>query len=107
MDEQRYNMPVKEWYLSSFSDDELGSALPETLGEVEGDYSQYEAVAGQDSNDVLITFKIYDEALNHGDDIYDLMGDADDSVIRERIFWELSDILDVEYDNIYDRWLGY
>ena len=41
-----------------------------------------------------------------GEDFYDFTG-ADDSVIRERIFEELSRRWKVPYNKIYDMWLGY
>lgn len=73
---------VKKWYCSTFPHDDLGRELPEG-----------------------VTFKDYFEALDHYRDIYELMGTAADSIIRERIFERLSEIMDCDYSYIYDQWL--
>ncbi|WP_303841016.1 hypothetical protein [Selenomonas ruminantium] len=39
-----------------------------------------------------------------GVDIYFLLG-VSDSVVRERVFEHLSEIMEVPYDTIYNRWL--
>ena len=72
---------IKDFYLDRYSDDELGFDLADD-----------------------VTFANILEALNDGIDVYDVMG-AGDSVIRERIFQELSELLHVDYDVIYDLWL--
>lgn len=53
--------------------------------------------------DDLIFYDIY-FALVRRVDIYEVLGYAD-STIRERIFSRLADILQVDYDVIYDMWL--
>lgn len=39
-------------------------------------------------------------------DIYELIG-VSDSLIRERLFERLSELLNVDYNVIYDMWLNY
>lgn len=75
---------VKEWYCRTYPTDELGGKLREKL-----------------------TFiKIYELlASGNGDQVYDLMG-VRDSIIREGLFEQLSKILNVEYDYIYQLWLN-
>lgn len=51
-----------------------------------------------------LTFRKVMDALNNEEDIYDVIG-VNDSVVREEIFILLSDLLDVEYDEIYQLWL--
>lgn len=79
---QELNSTVKGWYVSAYPEDDLGRDLPPTK-----------------------RFADYVNALTNGESIDDLMGAAYDSVIRERIFEKLSQILDVDYSAIYDTWL--
>lgn len=51
-----------------------------------------------------LTFRKVMDALNNEEDIYDVIG-VNDSVVREEIFMLLSDLLDIEYDEIYQLWL--
>lgn len=51
-----------------------------------------------------LTFRKVMDALNNEEDIYDAIG-VNDSVVREEIFMLLSDLLDIEYDEIYQLWL--
>lgn len=51
-----------------------------------------------------LTFRKVLDGLNNEENIYDIIG-VDDSVVREEIFILLSDLLDVEYDEIYQLWL--
>ena len=46
-----------------------------------------------------LTFRKVLDALNNEEDIYDIIG-VNDSVVREEIFILLSDLLDIEYDEI-------
>ena len=41
----------------------------------------------------------------HGRDIYDYIG-ADDSIVRERVFTRLSELLNKPYDFIHELWLN-
>ena len=74
---------VKGWYLREYPEDDLGRELPPTK-----------------------RFIDFVNALASGEEVYNLMGAADDSIIRERIFEKLSKILDVSYSEIYYAWLN-
>ena len=52
-----------------------------------------------------ITFGQLNEMIEKGSDMYAEMGTAD-SVIRERCFEKLAEIMNVEYSGIYDKWLA-
>ena len=73
---------VKAWYTATYPNDEAGRDIDKNL-----------------------TFEEVYHALNMNDDIYDTIG-VGDSVIRERIFQELSYIYRVSYDDIYDKWIS-
>tara|TARA_R110000850_G_scaffold231020_1_gene355964 strand:+ start:324 stop:581 length:258 start_codon:yes stop_codon:yes gene_type:complete len=73
---------VKAFYLDKHPTDELGQEI--------------------DSN---INFKMVFECLDNYGNIYDLIG-VGDSLVRERIFEALAEIMNVKYDYIYDQWLG-
>ena len=49
--------------------------------------------------------KVSFEVLDAYEDVYVYLGEGIDSVIRERIFQELADIAEVDYEYIYDQWL--
>lgn len=51
-----------------------------------------------------LTFRKVLDGLNNEENIYDIIG-VNDSVVREEIFILLSDLLDIEYDEIYQLWL--
>ena len=71
---------IQQWYLDTYSDDELGWEI-----------------------DPYATFEDLLDALDDGKDIYNMC--ADDSVVRERVFEKLAEILKVDYDVIYDKWM--
>lgn len=76
---------VKDWYSKKFRSDEL-----------------------KDDIRADVTFKDINDALGVEPDIYKyIFGDPTkgDSIVRERIFSALSDILGVDYEEVYDRWL--
>lgn len=75
-----YDSPIKDWYIKAFPTDDMG-----------------EGICG--------TFKGFLQTLIQGEDIYDYI-DVGDSVIRERIFSKLAEMLDVDYDDIYYLWLN-
>lgn len=75
------NNQIKEWYLKYYPTDELGSELSDKL-----------------------TFKDLYVALENHKDVYDLLGVCD-SIVRERVFEKLSEVMNVEYDFIYRKWL--
>lgn len=74
---------IKKWYQNAYPTDELGEELNEK-----------------------VTFdRLYDE-MRTGKDVYVVLGSGVDSIVRERVFTELSELLGVSYDAIYDLWLS-
>lgn len=73
---------VKEWYISSYPDDEVGQEI-----------------------DGSLTFEELYHAMKMSDDFYETIGEGIDSIVRERIFTEMSYIFNVSYDDIYNLWL--
>ena len=76
---------IKEWYLKEYSSDSVG-------------------------NDLLDGTTFYDlfYALDRKKDIYiTLFGNEEfgDSLIRERVFEKLAEIMGVDYNYIYEQWL--
>ena len=76
------NSNVKEWYLKEYTEDTDGKYINED-----------------------ITFYDIFYALDTYKDIYEVIGNDCDSVIRERIFIKLAEIIGVDYDYIYNQWL--
>lgn len=72
---------IKDWYQNTFPTDELGSEIKDD-----------------------IMFNDLFDVLNDCKDVYELLG-VYDSVIRERVFEKLSQILNVNYTYIYNQWL--
>ena len=79
----RLNSSVRDWYVREFPSDDLGPTIPPLL-------TFWDAVA----------------ALNIGADIYCFLGDAADSVIRERLFSRIAEIVGCGYDTVYNTWMG-
>lgn len=79
-DKAKLSGSVKEYYLKEYPEDDLGEDLKD------------------------ITFAKLLADMNKGISPYDSFG-VGDSIIRERIFEELSELLGVEYDVIYYLWL--
>ena len=75
------NSKVKEWYLKEYTTDELGKEIKDD-----------------------ITFYDIFYALDTYKDFYETIG-VGDSVIRERIFKKLAEIMEVDYNYIYNQWL--
>ena len=75
------NMNIREYYLQNFPTDELGDEINENA-----------------------TFDGLATVLNNYDDVYEYIG-VNDSLMRERVFWELSQITTTPYDDIYFLWL--
>jgi hypothetical protein len=73
---------VKEWYVSTYPEDEVGATLNEETT----------------FNDVFV-------ALDTHEDVYEVIGGDCDSIVRERVFEKLATIMNVEYDYIYNQWL--
>ena len=75
-------MKIKEFYLSNYPTDELGLEL---------------------KDDTNFTGLLNELFTNN--DIYEYIG-VGDSIIRERLFTELSIILNCSYDYVYKLWLS-
>ena len=75
---------IKTYYLATFPTDELGLEINEDA-----------------------TFEGLFETLDRYRDVYDYIGVLD-SIVRERIFERLCEIMGCEYYVVYDQWmLGY
>lgn len=81
-DMERAKGNVREWYMKEYPTDELGPEIKEDA-----------------------TFEDVFEALDRHEDFYDFIG-VGDSIVRERIFEELADIMGTDYDYVYYQWLG-
>jgi hypothetical protein len=75
-------MNIKNYYCETFPTDELGSEINENATFI-GLY-----------HDLLI-----------GGDPYEYIG-VDDSIVRERLFEKLANIIDTSYDYVYNLWLN-
>lgn len=75
------NTTIKEWYMGKYINDELGEEIREG-----------------------ITFSgLFDLMDNYGN-VYEYIG-VDDSIIRERIFEGLSEVMKCDYEVVYEQWL--
>ena len=72
------DMNIKDWYTKEYPTDELGQLL----------------------NPVTTFDEIYEELPL----VYELLG-VSDSLVRERVFNKLADVMQVSYEDIYDKWL--
>ena len=75
------NTFLKDWYTKTYPDDELGEKLNSRA-----------------------TFYDLFEALDYHQDIYNLFG-IEDSIVRERTFEKLAEIMECPYEEIYNQWL--
>lgn len=82
MEENKLKLNVKEWYRGEYSTDDLVEKIKDT-----------------------VTFEDVFEALDNYEDIYEVIGNGIDSIVRERIFNKLATLMEVDYDYIYDQWL--
>ncbi len=73
---------VREWYCQAHPTDEMGKEIREGL-----------------------TFSQLWDTMVNGDDVYHTL-DADDSLIRERVFGELAERMRIPYETVYQVWLG-
>ena len=74
-------MNVREFYLAKYPSDDMGAGI-----------------------NPQATFDGLLETLNKCKDVYEYLW-AYDSIIRERCFEKLSEIMKCEYDVIYQQWL--
>lgn len=71
---------IRDWYIATFPTDDLGSSLKES------------------------TFRDLIERMNRGIDVSITLG-SEDSTVRERVFDRTSELLQVDYDVVYCKWL--
>ena len=78
------NKSLRNWYIENYREDKLGQDIRPG-----------------------VTFKSLLKALRlgYGSMIYDLIG-VGDSIIRERLFQHLADLLHVRHEYIWDLWLN-
>ena len=81
MEEKCKQLKIKDWYKGEYPTDNLGDRIKEDT-----------------------TFYDIFYALDNYKDIYDIIG-VTDSLARERIFEKLAELMEVDYDYIYDQWL--
>jgi len=79
MADKNFSASIRKWYVKAYPTDDLG---PELVGNFAGAL----------------------ETMARGGDIYDYMA-VGDSLVRERLFTRLSEMLGVDYDHIYELWL--
>lgn len=75
---------IKNYYLQNFPTDELGLEInPEA------------------------TFEGLFETLDRYRDVYEYIG-VHDSLVRERVFEKLAEVMEVPYNEVYEQWMiGY
>jgi hypothetical protein len=73
---------ISEWYMGAFPTDELGKDINKP-----------------------ITFQDIYEQLYVGGSVYALLG-VEDSIVRERVFAKLAELMGVDYDYVYNQWLS-
>ncbi|MBO5416745.1 MAG: hypothetical protein J6A83_08970 [Clostridia bacterium] len=74
-------MEIKRWYRKEYPNDIVGCDLNKEA-----------------------TFEGLAECIDNGEDIYEYIG-VSDSIIRERLFVKLSELVGVNYEVIYQEWL--
>jgi len=74
-------MKIKDWYTKEYMTDSVGFHIKPNK-----------------------TFLELSDALDNKEDVYKFLG-VGDSLIRERIFSKLAEILEVDYEVIYNKWL--
>ncbi len=75
-----FSQSIKEWYVKDYTNDNLGPGITGTFGGAM-------------------------QCLLSGGEIYAYVS-VTDSLVRERIFRKLSEMLGVDYDEIYQLWLN-
>lgn len=77
-----FSQKIRDWYMQEHPDDEIGKDL-----------------------DPKPNFYDLFIALDTYQDVYDVLGAAADTLIRERVFGRLAELMEVDYGYIYDQWL--
>lgn len=80
MADKNFSASIRKWYVKAYPTDDLG---PELVGNFAGAL----------------------ETMAKGGCIYDYMG-VGDSLVRERLFTRLSEMLGLDYEHIYQLWLN-
>jgi len=74
-------MNIKKWYMANYPEDTCGAYI-----------------------DPATTFEDLFAALDSYQDVYKYLGTGD-SIIRERCFSKLAEIIGTDYDYIYEQWM--
>ena len=80
MADKEFSASIKKWYVNAYPTDDLG---PELVGNFAGAL----------------------ETMAKGGSIYEYIGVVD-SLLRERLFTRLSEMLGLDYDHVYELWLN-
>lgn len=72
---------IRSWYQDHYPDDRAADGINEN-----------------------VTFQDVFDALDRRRSVYKVLG-VRDSIVRERVFAALVEIMDVEYDYVYDQWM--
>lgn len=72
---------IKTWYNTTYNDD-----------------------LGQEIKDDVTFYGLF-ETLDRHKDVYEYLGENIDSIVRERVFEKLAEIMEVDYNYIYEQWL--
>lgn len=72
---------IKTWYNTTYNDD-----------------------LGQEIKDDVTFYGLF-ETLDRHNDVYEYLGENIDSIVRERVFEKLAEIMEVDYNYIYEQWL--
>ena len=80
MANKKFSASIKKWYVKAYPTDDLG---PELHGSFAGAL----------------------ETMAKGGDLYEYMS-VTDSLVRERLFTHLFEMLDLDYEHIYQLWLN-
>lgn len=73
---------LRDWYVKKFPDDEIGKEI-----------------------DPVADFDGLFETLDNYRDVYEYIG-VGDSIIRERLFSRLAEIMECDYEVVYEQWLA-
>jgi len=69
---------IKKWYIETYNDS-MGKEISHTI--------------------------TFNEVYKNLGNVYNLLG-VGDSIIRERVFQKIAELVDVEYNVIYNQWLN-
>lgn len=79
--EKKAQEKIKTWYNTTYNDD-----------------------LGQEIKDDVTFYGLF-ETLDRHKDVYEYLGENIDGIVRERIFEKLAEIMEVDYNYIYEQWL--